>query len=235
MNALPYGQPYQMNPGQGFNRIIRRPMTPAERELPANYYRAIQKAARGLGVLCVLLFVIGTFVLPAVLTDPSTLDGLSITMTIFSLVFGAVAIGMAINTLVVRKKVQDAMMAGVAVEVTAPAYRGSGGGPKMAMWTVGPVSVMPMRGFEGMLVEGMPVKILLVPSLKAAIAINDQPLRQGLRVTFPPNLEGMATPVDMPPLQMAPMSVPQYQTNAPQSGSQAYLSAFQNQMPPPPP
>jgi len=233
---MTFNQPYQMNQGPAFNQIIKRPMTPFERELPINYYKGIQKAARGLGVVCLVLFVFSTFVLPSILTDPDMLDSISITLTIFMLVFGAVALGMAVNTFIVRKKVQDAMNDGTAIEVTGPAYMSSGR-QKVAMWTVGPISLMPMRGSDVMLVQGMPTSVICVPRLKAAIAINNQPLRQGVRISFPPNLEAMAVPTGfnaMPNIGQ-PQMMPYGGYGQAVSLNQPSQQSYPQEYPPPPP
>ncbi len=227
MTSMMYSQPYQTNQGPAVNQIIKRPMTPMERELPINYYKGIQKAARGLGVVCLVLFVFSSFVLPSILTDPDMLDSISMTMTIFSLVFGAVALGMAINTFIVRKKVQDAMNDGTAIEVTGPAYMSSGG-QKVSMWTVGPISLMPMRGSDVMLSQGMPTSVLCLPRLKAAIAINSQALRQGVRISFPPNLEAMAVPTGFNAVPFGGYGQAMAQNQPPQQ-------AYPQEYPPPPP
>jgi hypothetical protein len=114
--------------------------------------------------------------------------------TVLMGVFGLVGIGMAVNTIVVRKKVSDAMMEGTAVEVVGPAYR-TGTAGKVPSWTVGPVSMMATREVLGLLREGAPTSILCIPRLKAAIAINNVGLKNGAKVMLPPNLESMAMPM----------------------------------------
>ena len=193
MTSMGYPQPYPMPQAPGFNQITRRMLTDSEREFPIGVFRGAQKAARGVGVACLVLFILNTFVLSAVVTDQITLDTLSIIMSVFMGVFGLVGIGMAVNTLVVRKKVSDAMMEGTAVEVVGPAYR-TGNAGKVPSWTVGPVSLMATREVLGLLREGAPTSILCVPRLKAAIAINNVGLRNGAKVMLPPNLESMAMP-----------------------------------------
>lgn len=201
MTSMGYPQPYPTSQGQGFNQITKRMLTDTERVFPIGVYKGAQRAAGGLGVVCLLLFILNTFVISAVVTDQITLDTLSIMMSVFMGVFGLVGIGMAVNTLVVRKKVSDAMIEGTAVEVVGPAYRTNAAG-KVQTWTVGPVSMMATRETLGLLREGMPTSILCVPRLKAAIAINNVGLKIGARVMLPPNLESMAIPVGMPTMPM---------------------------------
>jgi hypothetical protein len=201
MTSMGYPQPYPMGQAPGYNQITRRMLTDAERDFPIGVYRGAQKTARGVGIACLVLFILNTFVLSAVVTDQITLDTLTIMMSVFMGVFGLVGIGMAVNTLIVRKKVSDAMMNGTAVEVVGPAYRTNAGG-KVQTWTVGPVSMMATREVLGLLREGAPTSILCVPSLKAAIAINYVGLKNGAKVMLPPNLESMAVPMGQAAMPM---------------------------------
>ncbi len=233
MSSMAYPQPYPMQPPvPGYNQITRRMMTDVERQFPVGVYKGVQKAARGLAVLCLVLFFLSTFVVPVMFTDPVSLDTISILMTVFLGVFGLVSIGMAINTVVVRKKVSDAMAEGTVVEVVGPAYR-STGAKNVQAWTIGPVSMMASREAIGLMREGAPTSVLCVPRLKSAIAVNGVGLKNGARVMLPPNLEMMATPAGvLPPIgQMGPyqpqMAVPTVM--APQS------APAQNEDIPPPP
>jgi hypothetical protein len=225
---------------QGFNQITKRMMTDAERQLPVGVYRGVQRAARGISVVCLVLFIMNAYVLSAIITDQITLDTLSIMMSVFMGVFGLVGIGMAVNTLAVRKRVSDAMMEGTAVEVIGPAYKTSAARNVQA-WTIGPISMMATREALGLLREGSSTSVLCVPKLKAAVAINNYALRQGARIMFPPNLEAMAIPAGMGPM------APSGQTPVPASSSredpepqalvpQAQVSQTSpSEEPPPPP
>ena len=235
MNSAAYPQPYPMNQGQAFNQIVRRPMTDVERQFPIGVYKGVQKAARGFAVVCLVLFMLDTFVLSTIITDPITLDTMSIMMSVFMGVFGLIAIAMAVNTFVVRKKVTDAMTNGSAVEVVGPAYRSSAAG-KVQAWTVGPISMMPTREMLGLLQEGMPTRVLCVPSLKAAIAVNNVGLRNGARVMLPPNLEAMAMPMGMvgyPTAGQAP-SAPFAAYGPPATQAQSFQAEGTEEIPPPP-
>src|SRR5512137_1123047 len=139
MTSLGYSQQYPGVQTPGYTRIIRRPLTDAERELPGRSYKTLQKGLRGIALFCLILFVFSTYILPVMLTDPVMLDSISITVSIFMAVFGLVAIGMSVNALVTRNRISQAMTDGTAVEVSAPAFRSSVGG-KMQTWTIGPVS-----------------------------------------------------------------------------------------------
>lgn len=235
MTPMGYPQPYPMGQAPGFNQINRRMLNDTEREFPIGVYRGAQKAARGLGIACLVLFVLNTFVISAFIDDPDTLDTVSIMMTVFLGVFGLVGIGMAVNTLIVRKKVSDAIVDGTAVEVIGPAYRSSAGG-KAQTWTIGPVSMMATRETLGLLREGMPNSVLCVPYLKAAIAINNVGLKNGARVMLPPNLESMAVPMVQAPMPMggqAPATqYPAYGPPAAQLPSQP--AQGDDYLPPPP-
>jgi hypothetical protein len=148
-----------------------------------------------------VLFILNTFVLSVVITDQFTLDTVSIMTTVLMGVFGLVGIGMAVNTIVVRKKVSDAMIEGTAVEVVGPAYRTSAA-KNMQAWTVGPVSMMATREVMGLLREGAPTSVLCVPKLKAAIAINNVGLKNGAKAMLPSNLESMAVPMGQAAMPM---------------------------------
>lgn len=233
MNPMGYPQQYPMNQGQAFNQVIRRPLSDAERQLPANMFRALQRGLRGMSVACLMLFVFNMLILPAMLTDPVMYDSISMTIYVFMFVLGAVAIGMSANTIVVRKKVERAMMDGTAVEVFGPAYR-SGGMGKAQSWTVGPVSLMPTREVMGLLREGLPTSVLCVPSMKTAIAINSCGLKSGARIMFPPNLESMAVPMGSPMMPMAGQPGSAFPGYAPQSPP-AFPTERENLEEPPPP
>ena len=237
MNAMGYGQPYPVAPGAMINQqIVRRFLTDAERELPARIYRNLQKSLRGLAAFCLILFVFDTYVLSAIISDPITYDSISMTMYVFMAVFGLVAIGMSVNTIVVRRRIEDAMRDGTAVEVTGPAYRTGGMGKAMS-WTVGPISMMPTRDLQGVIQEGMQTTVLCLPRLKSAIAINNYGLKQGARIMFPPNLEAMAVPVGLGAMPMAGQSpgpaYPSYGVPIPQP--QAPQTVSDEELPPPPP
>jgi hypothetical protein len=233
MSSMGYQQQYPGAIGPAYTRIIRRPLTDAERDLPGRFYKGLQKGCRGIALFCLILFVFSTYVLPAMLTDPVMLDSISITLSIFMAVFGLMAIGMSVNTLVMRGRISRAMMDGTAVEVFAPAYR-TASGSKMPSWTIGPISIIQARGMDGLMMEGQPTSVLCLPKLKAAIAINNCGLKQGAKIMCPPNLEMMAEPVGMPmtpivqgqaPPAAYPSFVPQQQTPA----------APEEDIPPPPP
>jgi len=236
MTSMGYSQPYPMGQAPGYNQITRRMLTDPEREFPVGVYRGAQRAARGVGIACLVLFILNTFVLSVVITDQFTLDTVSIMMTVLMGVFGLVGIGMAVNTIVVRKKVSDAMMEGTAVEVVGPAYRTSAA-KNMQAWTIGPVSMMATREVMGLLREGAPTSILCVPKLKAAIAINNVGLKNGAKVMLPPNLESMAVPMGQAAMPMGGQvpgnAYPSYNPSPYQAQPPQTPSA--EEIPPPPP
>lgn len=250
MSSMTFQQPYPTWQAQGFNQITRRMMTDAERQLPVGVYRGVQRAARGISIVCLVLFILNAYVLSAVITDQITLDTLSIMFSVFMGVLGLAGVGMAINTLAVRKRVSDAMMEGTAVEVIGPAYRTSAA-KNLQAWTIGPVSMMATRETLGLLSEGAPTSVLCVPKLKAAIAINNYGLKHGARIMFPPNLEAMAVPAGIGPTapsDQAPVPAPpSYDAPEPQTQvsqtqvSQTQVSQAQvsqtslSEEPPPPP
>jgi hypothetical protein len=237
MNAMGYPQQYPGAQAPSFNtQIIRRPLTDAERELPGRFYKTIQNGLRGLSLFCLILFILNTYVLSSVITDPITYDSLSTVLLVFMGVFGLVAIGMSVNAIVVRNRLVQAMRDGTAVEVFAPAYRSNTRG-KVQTWTIGPISMMPTRGLEGLMMEGQPTSVLCLPKLKAAIAINNYGLKQGAKIMCPPNLEMMAVPVGMPamptPGPIPSSAYPAY--GGPMQQAQTPLTPLEEDLPPPPP
>ncbi len=201
-------------------QVIKRPLSMEERQLPGNFYRGLQNGLRGLSLFCLILFVFSTYVMPMMISDPVTYDTLSIVLMVFMAVFGLVAIGMSVNAIVVRKKISRAMADGTGVEVFAPAYR-TGQMKNGQGWSIGPISLVPQRGMERMLVEGMPTRVLCVPNLKAALSINNTGLKHGARIMCPPNLEAMAVPVGVMPFPSQPGMNPSPPDN--------------EELPPPPP
>ena len=62
MSNMIFQQPYPMGHVQGFNQITKRMMTDAERQLPVGVYRGVQRAARGISVVCLDLFLMNAYV-----------------------------------------------------------------------------------------------------------------------------------------------------------------------------
>lgn len=237
MTSMGYPQSYPIGQAPGYNQITRRMLTEPEREFPVGVYRGVQKAASGVGIACLVLFILNTYVLSVVITDQFTLDTVSIMMTVLMGVFGLIGIGMAVNTVVVRKKVSDAMMEGTAVEVVGPAYRTSAA-KNMQTWTIGPVSMMATREVMGLLREGAQTSVLCVPKLKAAIAINNVGLKNGAKVMLPPNLESMAVPMGqaaMPTGGQVPVMPPYAAYGAPAAQAQPSQPTEGDDYLPPPP
>jgi len=233
MNAMGYPQQYPGPQAPAFNtQIVRRPLTDAERMLPGRFYKTVQNGLRGISLTCLILFVLNTYVLSSFITDAITYDTISTVLYVFMIVMGIVAIGMSVNAIILRKKLAQTLANGTVVEVFAPAYR-SGMGGKGPAWTIGPVSIMPNRGIDGLIAEGQPTSVVCVPRMKAAIAINNCGLRQGVRIMCPPNLEMMAVPVG-PMANSGPVpgsAYPAYSGPMPQ----APQKAPDEELPPPPP
>jgi hypothetical protein len=233
MNAMGYPQQYPGAQAPAFNtQIVRRPLTDAERQLPGRFYKTVRNGLRGVSIACLILFILNTYVLSSVITDAITYDIISTVLYVFMIVFGMVAIGMSANAIIIRKRLAQAMADGTAVEVFAPAYRSNMRG-KVQIWTIGPISIMPTRGIEGLMVEGQPTSVVCVPRLKAAIAINNHGLRQGARIMCPPNLEMMAVPMGPMPMSgpVPGSAYPAYSGPMPQ----APQTAPDPELPPPPP
>ena len=233
MNAMGYPMQYPGAQAPAYNsQIIRRPLTDAERQLPGRFYKTVQNGLRGISLACLILFVLNTYVLSAFITDAITLDTVSTVLSVFMIVMGIVAVGMSVNAIILRKKLARTLADGTVVEVFAPAYRSMTRG-KGPTWTVGPVSLMQMRGMEGLIVEGQPTSVVCVPSMKAAISINNCGLKVGTRIMCPPNLEMMATPVGPMPAA-APVRAPAYPSYSAQPVQTQPQAPYEEPPPPPP-
>jgi len=235
MNTMGYQPQYPGAQAPAFNtRIVRRPLTDAERLLPGRFYKVVQNGLRGIAIACLIMFVLNTYVLSAFITDEITHDIVSTVLYVFMIVFGLMAIGMSVNAILLRKKLAQTLADGTVVEVFAPAYRSMMGG-KGLMWTVGPISMVQMRGLEGLMVEGQPTSVVCVPRMKAAISVNNYGLKTGVRIRCPPNLEMMAVPVGPMP-SVGTVQDPAYPAySAPMPQAQAPQTAPGEELPPPPP
>ena len=232
MNPWMMPQPYAAAQGTAFNRIIRRPMTDTERQSVIGAYKMLQRGLRALAILSLVFFVMSTYVLSDIVMD----EVVSMMLSIFMIVIGFAAIGMSLNTLIMRKKIAETMREGMAIEVQGPAYR-SRAVKNVPSWTVGPISLVATGEIASMIQEGAQVSVLCVPRLKLALAINNYGLKRGARVTFPPNLEAMAVPADQVMVQSAGQpsqaAYPEYRPSIPQGLPPQ--SAYPQYEPPPPP
>lgn len=230
MNASP---PYFQGQGTAFNRIVKRPLTDAERQLAIGSYKMLQNGLRAIAIVSLVFFVLYTFVISDLIID----ETFSLVFSMIMIAIGAVALGMSLNTLLMRKKISDAMREGMAIEVQGPAYK-SRAMKNVPSWTVGPISLMATREMDSLIQEGAQVSVLCIPKLKLALSINNCGLKQGVRAIFPPNLEAMAVPADqvaMPSVgQPYQASYPEYRPSMPQ-GHLSQTADPQEDLPPPPP
>lgn len=230
----PMNAPQQYFPGQAtaFNRIVKRPLTDTERQFAVGSYKMLQNGLRGIAVVSLVFFILYTFVIADLIID----ETFSMVFSMIMIAIGLVALGMSLNTILMRKKITDAMREGMAIEVQGPAYK-SRAAKNVPSWTVGPISLIATREIEGLIQEGAQVSVLCIPRLKLALAINNYGLKQGVRVTFPPNLEAMAVPADqvaMPSVgQPSQTAYPQYRSSIPQG--QPPQTPYPEEDPPPPP
>jgi hypothetical protein len=226
-------QPYLQGQGTAFNRIVKRPLTDAERQFAVGSYKMLQNGLRGIAIVSLVFFAVYTFVISDLIID----ETFSLVFSMIMIAIGLVALGMSLNTLLMRKKISDAMREGVAIEVQGPAYK-SRAMKNVPSWTVGPVSFMSTREIESLIQEGAQVSVLYIPRLKLALSINNYGLKHGVRAIFPPNLEAMAVPADQVPMpspgQPYQTAYPEYGPSMPQ-GLQPQTAYPQEDLPPPPP
>ncbi len=236
MNSPPMmaHQLYLQNQGTAFNRIVKRPLTDAERQFVVGAYKMLQNGLRGIAVVSLVFFVLYTFVISGIMID----ETFSFVFTIIMIAIGLVAVGMSLNTLIMRKKTSDAMREGTVVEVQGPAYK-SRAMKNVPSWTVGPISFMSTREIENLVQEGAQVSVLCIPKLKLALSINNYGLKHGVRAIFPPNLEAMAVPADQNTMPAATQpyqtAYPAYGPSIPQGGPTLTTYPDEDLPPPPPP
>ena len=235
MNAPQMMAPQQYFQGQGsaFNRIVKRPLTDAERQLAIGSYKMLQNGLRAIAIVSLVFFVLYTFVISDLIID----ETFSLVFTMIMIAVGAVALGMSMNTLLMRKKISDAMREGMAIEVQGPAYK-SRAMKNVPSWTIGPISLMATREMDSLIQEGAQVSVLCIPRLKLALSINNYGLKYGVRAIFPPNLEAMAVPADQVAMPSAgqpyQIAYPEYRPSMPQ-GNPPQTADSQEDLPPPPP
>jgi len=173
------------------NRIIKRPLTQAEQTLAMGYFRSLQNGLRALAIVSLVFFVTNTFLLSDIIMDWSV----SFALTLVMLIVGAVALGMSLNALVIRKRMSDTLREGTVIEVQAPAYRNRTA-RNIPSWTVGPLSMIATPELAGMVQEGAQVNVSCIPRMRIVLSVNNIGLRRGAKMTCPPNLEAMAVPVE---------------------------------------
>ena len=226
-------QPYYQGQGTAFNQIIKRPLTDAERQFAVGSYKMLQNGLRAIAIVSLVFFILYTFVISDLVID----ETFSLVFSMIMIAIGAVAFGMSLNTLLMRKKISDAMREGMAIEVQGPAYK-SRAMKNVPSWTVGPISLMATREMESLIQEGAQVIVLCIPRLKLALSINGYGLKQGVRAIFPPNLEAMAVPADQVAVpsagQPSQAAYPGYGPSIPQ-GQVPQTAYPEEDLPPPPP
>jgi RNA polymerase subunit RPABC4/transcription elongation factor Spt4 len=204
----------QSAPSYG-NQVIRRPLTFEELEIGLKSYKKYQNTLRAFGIISLLLAIVTFYLYWEYIIDWS----ISLSLNIVTLIFGLISIWLAINSISIRKKLDKALSDGSGIEVLAPAYRNNSMnmGPLMKgnipSWNIGPVILMATDEVNAAIHEGMQVRVLCIPLLKAAISINGVVLRNIAPVLCSPNLEGMAVTEPQPPSQ-GYQPVQQYSHNA---------------------
>ena len=206
---MSYGFPPQQTQ-QVANRIVRRPLTDMEMGFVANTYKSLQRGLMIISIIALLLFVTTAFVL------------------------GVLALVLAATILRMRKQLAETYREGTAIEVQGLAYS-SRAMKNAPMWTVGPISITSTPEVSRLITQGALVSILCVPKMKIAISVNGTPLRQGARITVPPNLESFVTQANQPAQQPMPQPIQaQYPQNYPPA-PQPQTAAPSYEPPPPPP
>lgn len=226
---MSYGFPPQQTQ-QVANRIVRRPLTDMEMGFVANTYKSLQRGLMIISIIALLLFVTTAFVLWDISLDWTVFFALEFS----AFVLGVLALVLAATILRMRKQLAETYREGTAIEVQGLAYS-SRAMKNAPMWTVGPISITSTPEVSRLITQGALVSILCVPKMKIAISVNGTPLRQGARITVPPNLESFVTQANQPAQQPMPQPIQaQYPQNYPPA-PQPQTAAPSYEPPPPPP
>ena len=168
-------------------QISKRPMTEAESRSLDKVYKNAQRQARPAGFFALVFAAIG-FVSGAATIDLSTSSGMTALMIIL---VGIMAIGVALYTAQVRKKVQAAHDDGSVVVVQGPVSRFDGKMNTSAM-TVGPLSIGWNKKSGSPLQEGSFAELACIPKLRSVVSINGTGMDQPIKVMMPNDLEARA-------------------------------------------
>jgi len=166
-----------------------RPMTESERKAAVDSLKPLRNNARGMAGVSILMAVMINFV-----SNPVAM--------LMPLLFGAVALGMAVQARKGASNVSKVLANGTVTEIRTVATRASA---RMG-WQFGTYSAGNTRSLNGMLSDGVPASFTVMPETKHLLAVNGTPLRKPILLMSTP---GAVMPYAAPAVvQQAPIAAP---------------------------
>jgi len=121
-----------------------------------------------------------------------------------AMMFGLAAMGMAVMTGGIRKKITAAFQEGTVFEICGPAYLNPTA-RKVQAWNIGPASVIQTPEMSNLIAQGAQTSVVFIPGVRAVLSINGVPLRKGASIMVPP---GPQQPMAQPHYPVAPQQQP---------------------------
>jgi len=166
-----------------------RPMTESERKAAVDSLKPLRNNARGMAGVSILMAVMINFV-----SNPVAM--------LMPLLFGFVALGMAVQARKGASNVGKVLANGTVTEIRTVPTRASA---RMG-WQFGIYRAGNTRSLNGMLTDGVPASFTVMPETKYLLAVNGMPLRRPVLLMSAP---GAVMPYAAPAaVQQAPMALP---------------------------
>jgi hypothetical protein len=178
----------QIYPGMPGFSASTRPMTDSEKKAAMGTLKPLRNNARGMAVFSIVMALMINFV-----SDP-----IAMMVPIF---FGVASLGMAIQARKGAGRVGKMLATGTVTDVRIVPKRMSVG----RGWELGMFYAAKSRVLSGMLVEGVPASLTVLPETKHLLAVNGTPLRLPVQLTSVP---GAVMPVAPPAVSRAPTAAP---------------------------
>jgi hypothetical protein len=164
-------------------------MTDAERQAVKTIPRPLRANAIGMALVSMVMAIMINFV-----DNPVAV--------FMPLLFGFVGLGYAIQARKSSGSVAQAVAKGTVTEVrVTPRWMGARG------WQVGTFSIPRSKHVEGLLVDGVPATVGIVPEAKRVVSVGMTTLRKPVTLIAPSGFESTlvsAAPVQAPPVQDVP-------------------------------
>ena len=163
-------------------------MTDSERKAAVDTLKPLRNNARGMAMVSILMALMINFV-----TDPVAM--------IVPIFFGLASLGMAVKARKGVGSMGKTLATGTVAEVRAiPKRMSTGRG-----WELGMFYAMRSRALNGVLIEGVPTSLTVLPETKHLLAVNGTPLRTPVQLMSAP---GAVMPIVTPTFQQAPIAPP---------------------------
>jgi hypothetical protein len=179
----------QNYPGMSGASTTVRPMTEPERKAAVDSLKPLRNNARGMAGFSILMAVMINFV-----SNPVAM--------LLPLLFGFVALGMAVQARKGAKDIGHVLANGTVTEIRTVPTRASA----RTGWQFGMYSAVNTRSLNGMLTVGVPASFTVMPETRHLLAVNGMPLRRPVQLMSAP---GAVMPFAAPAVvQQAPVALP---------------------------